>query len=223
MIGTESALAGRASPPAAPAGLAHVHNPLGEMNEAWVHHWRSQRGADVLATFEQLTAQRTAALLAMTDRELATETPSPIGPVPYVTFMDVRTMDCWVHEQDIRRAVGRPGNLDGPAAEASLDRLTGSFGFVVGKRADPPDGASVVLDLAGPSPRTLAVQVEGGRARAVAPPLKSTVTLSTDVDTYVRLATGRLDGGEALDQGLVAVSGDHDLGRRVCVSLSIMP
>jgi len=223
LVGTESDLAGRARPPAPPTDLPHVRNPIGESNEAWVEAFRRQSGAEVLAAFEQLTTERAAALRAMSDEELATDGPSPIGVVPYITFMDVRTMDCWVHEQDIRWAVGEPGHLDGPAADAALDRLTGSFGFVVGKRVAPAEGTSVVLALSGPAPRTLAVRVDSGRAHTVDPPSRPTVALSTDVGIYVRLAAGRLEGDEALDQGLVAVSGDPDLARRVCSSLSIMP
>ena len=42
---------------------------------------------------------------------------TPAGPDTYGRFMRVRIFDCWMHEQDIRRAVGRPGHVEGPAVD----------------------------------------------------------------------------------------------------------
>jgi len=223
LIGTESMLLGRPSPSPAPPGLAHVRSPMGEMNEAWVSARRPQPGPEVLAEFEDVTAKRLAGLRAMTDDQLEAETPSPIGKVPYSTFMDVRVMDCWVHEQDIRRATARPGGLDSDAAEAAVRRLTSTFGYVVGKRAGAPDGSSVVLDLTGPLGRTTAVALSGGRAAAVDPPSEPTVCLTMSGETFVCLATGRREGAEALDTGEVSMRGDANLGRRVVTNLATMP
>ena len=63
--------------------------------------------------------------------------------------MNVRVMDSWVHEQDVRVATGRPGHDSGPAAQLSLDRLCSAMPFVVGKQARAPEGASVRFDLRG--------------------------------------------------------------------------
>lgn len=223
IIGTESVLLGRPRPPAAPAGLAHVHNPMGEMNEAWVDARRTTAGRAVLAEFESLTKERLAGLRAMTDEQLDAETPSPVGNVPYHVFMQVRVFDCWVHEQDMRRAVGRPGHLTGPAAEAAVDRITSGFGFVVGKRVAPPDGTTVVVRLSAPLARTLAVEVVDGRARPVEAPAQPTVTVETTGETYARLAAGRLDGASALADGLVKISGDDAIGRSLVTQLNTTP
>ena len=53
-------------------------------------------------------------------------------------LLPFRVFDAWVHEQDMRRAVGRPGDLDTPVAAAALDRIVGTMPFVVGKRAGAP-------------------------------------------------------------------------------------
>src|SRR3954453_6865192 len=162
MAGTESWLLGRPSPAPAPAGLEHVQNPIGEVNEAWVEARRSWPGDKVLAEFVEVTRLRVDALRAMTDEQLDAPSVSPIGQVPYATFMNLRVMDCWVHEQDMRRALGRPGHLDGEAVGAAIDRLVASFAFVVGKRIAPPEGTSAVLEMAGPVRRTLAVEIRNG-------------------------------------------------------------
>ena len=221
VIGTESLLLGRPSPDPAPAGLGHVHNPIGEINEAWVEARRRLPGDKVLAEFEDVTGARLVALKAMTDEELEADTPSPIGVVPYATFMEVRVMDCWTHEQDIRRAVGRPGHLQGAAPTTALERLVSSLGYVVGKRVGPPDGSSVVLEMKGE--RTVAVVVRDGRARPTDPPADATVRISTDVETYSCLATGRWTGDHAVASGRITFAGDEALGRRVVENLSITP
>ena len=220
LLGTESVLAGRPNPPAVEA--PYVKNPIGELNEAWVGSWRGRPPAELLAAFEAVTAERLATLEAMTDEELERPGPSPIGQVPYATFMEVRLMDCWVHEQDMRRAVGRPGDEDSPAAEVSIDRLLGSLGVVVGKRAAAPEGATVVLELTGPVERVRGLVVVGGRAQLAGATAAPTVHLRTDSQTFVRLNTGRLAGREAEAQGLVTLDGDTELGHRVLDNLAAM-
>ena len=221
VIGTESMLLGRPSPDPAPAALAHVHNPIGEMNEAWVDARRQLPGDRVLAEFEAVTAARIAALEAMNDEQLEASTPSPVGEVPYATFMDVRVMDCWTHEQDIRRALGRPGHLEGAAPKAAIDRLVSSFGYVVGKRVGPPDGSTVVLEL--DKARRIAVVMSDSRAKPTDPPADPTVRIRTDGETYACLAAGRWTADHAIASGRVAFSGDEALGRRVVRNMSITP
>jgi uncharacterized protein (TIGR03083 family) len=224
VVGTESSLLGRPSPAPAPAGLAHVHNAMGELNEAWVEARRRLPGEKVLAEFQEVTGARIAALRAMTDEELEAGTPSPLGVVPYATFMDVRVMDCWTHEQDIRRALGRPGHLEGAAPTAAIWRLVSSLGYVVGKRVGAPEGTTVVLELAPHSAvSTVAVVVRDGRAQPTDPPADPAVRITTDPETYARLAAGRWTGDHAVAEGRVAFKGDEALGRQVVDSLSITP
>jgi uncharacterized protein (TIGR03083 family) len=223
LIGIESMLLGRPSPDPAPSGLPHVHNDMGEMNEAWVHARRNVPGDEVLAEFEEVTKARLAAFEEMTDEDLEKDTPSPIGVVPYATFMNVRIMDCWAHEQDIRRAIGRPGHLEGAAPDAAIERLLSSFGYVVGKRVGPPDGTTVVLDMAPSSARTVAVVMSDGRAKPIDPPADPTVRIKTDAETYACLAAGRWTADHAIASGRVAFTGDEALGRDVVGSLAITP
>ena len=222
MVGTEAMLLGRSAPPPA-ASADHVLNPIGEMNEAWVAARRDLPGPDVLAEFEEVTALRLAALRAMTDAELEADSPSPIGVVPYAIFMDVRVMDCWVHEQDIRRAVGQPGHTDGPAADAAVIRLLGSFGYVVGKRVAPPDGTTVGVELSGPEPRGLTVQIRDGRAVPIPHDGGPTVMILTDPGTFACLAAGRWDADRALASGRIEFRGDTALGDAVVRNLATIP
>jgi uncharacterized protein (TIGR03083 family) len=224
LIGTESMLLARPSPPPPSEWPAHVKNTMGQRNEPWVAERRSHPSAEVLAEFREVTASRLAALRAMTDEQMAAITPGPTGQVPYEEFMRVRVMDNWVHEQDIRRAVGQPGHMDGPVAVASLGRFTSALPFVVGKRAAPPDGTTVILRLTGPVEQTVAASVSGGRGQLVAdPPGVATVCLSMTAETYTRLSCGRQTAAEAVADDQVTIEGDRELGERVLAGLSIMP
>jgi hypothetical protein len=61
--------------------------------------------------------------------------------------MAIRNFDFWVHEQDVRVPLGRPGQTTEPAAELALDEVRRSFGYIVGKQAGLPDGYSVRVGL----------------------------------------------------------------------------
>jgi uncharacterized protein (TIGR03083 family) len=224
LIGTESMLLGRPAPPAPDQPPAHVKNPMGQMNEAWVEARRSRSPAEVLAEFREVTAARLAALRSMTDEQMAAITLGPTGEVPYEEFMRVRVMDNWVHEQDIRRAVDQPGHLDGPVAEASVARFTSALPFVIGKRAGAPEGATVVLQLIGLGGQAVAASVTGGRGRPLGGQVdQPTVHLTMTGETYTRLSCGRLRASEALAGGEVSMEGDQTLGERVLAGMSIMP
>ena len=139
------------------------------------------------------------------------------GPAPCATCCPFRVFDSWVHEQDMRRAVARPGDLDTAVPRRSmLDRIAASMPFVVGKKAAAPDGSTVVFELDGPMARSIAIGVEGGRARLLDDaPSTPTMRISTDTETFARLACGRLDPTAELAAGRVRVDGDDELGRRV--------
>lgn len=222
VAGTEATLLGRPSPPAA-APATHVRNPIGEHNEAWVEHWRGRPTNELVAELDTVTAARLEALRAMSDAELERPGWSPVGEVPYAAFMGIRVMDCWVHEQDIRQATGRPWRLDGPAAAAAVDRLLSSLGYVVGKRVRPPEGSVVAVHLPPPVTRDVVLAISDGRAVPAADGSVPTAAVELGGDVFVRLAAGRLAGDAALAAGLVRVDGDRALGERLVTNLAHIP
>lgn len=150
LIGTESRLAGEEPPSSTDVtDLAYVRNAVGEANEHWVRALRGEPPAEMLRRFRSVTKRRTEALTAMTRADFDSPTATPVGQATYRRFMEIRVFDCWVHEQDIRQAVGRPGHEDGPSAEASIDEVVRALGFIVGKQAAAPDGAAVTFELTG--------------------------------------------------------------------------
>jgi uncharacterized protein (TIGR03083 family) len=224
LIGIERMLLGDPAPPALTDVPAHVRNPFGALNEAWVEERRGVPGAEVLAEFVDTTNRRIDALSAMTTDQFDVVGWSPVGDVPYREFMATRVLDTWAHEQDIRRALGRPGGRNGAGEREVLDRCERTMPYVVGKKVAPPDGTSVLFAVTGVLGRRIVVSVHGGRASPSAGPLADapTASLTMDQDVFWRRCYGRLGTEESLPGGPVVIEGDVDLGRRVLAGLAFM-
>lgn len=223
VVGTELGLLGTPAPPPPDPLPEHVRNPIGASNEAWVDPRRKASGKEMLAEFVDVTNRRLAELRAMPEERWATLGWSPVGEAPYAEFMHVRIMDCWVHEQDIRRAVDRPGDRGGRGEQVALDRLTSSLGFVIGRRVAPPDGTTVALELSGPLPRHLGLAMQDRRANVLEdPPTTPTVSLAMPAEHFLRLVCGRESAPDALATGEVKIAGDEGLGSQILGSLNIM-
>ncbi len=222
-IGTESMLLGEAAPEIDVGAPEHVRNDIGRFNEQWVTSMRDRSPADVLTDFRRVTSRRLEALRAMDTDTWEAEGFTPAGKDSYGRFMRIRVFDCWIHEQDIRDAVGRPGGDAGAPAELALDEMTTAMGFVVGKKAGASPGSRVMFDLIGPASRQVLVELgtgEGARAAVVdelsGPP---TVTLRMPVGVFVRLGGGRADPASLREQ--VEITGeDGELGERLVANLA---
>jgi uncharacterized protein (TIGR03083 family) len=219
IVGVERALLGDADPPhTVPDDLPYVRNDLGRMVEVAVDARRSVPGPKVLDELRDALERRLAAL-----PDIAPDRPArlPTGRMgTYCDLMRFRAFDCWTHEQDIRRAVGRPGNLAAPAAERARDVVTAGLPYLVGKRAAAAPGESVTLDVTGPLRFALHVVVgDDGRARFSGPLPDPTLTLRMDWETYARLSAGRIPGEAAA----VTVAGDPELARRLLAVMSVTP
>jgi len=223
LSGNESSLLGRPAPSHQVGDLPHLKNPMGRMNETVVDFRRSWPGDKVLEEFREVTKERLGYLGGLSDDDLAKETNTPLGVRPLRDFLAVRIFDAWVHEQDMRRALGRAGHLEGAVAEHAVERASMAMPMVVGKKVGAGDGTTVVFDITGDAGRTLAVAVEGGRAKAVERAPEPTVRLVMDAETYCCLGCGRWDAASALADGKVEIHGDQELGRRVVEQMNFMP
>ncbi len=222
VIGTERMLLGE-QPPGPPIEAPHVRNPIGAMNEAWVEAVRGLTGDAVVAALRDVTGRRLRELRSMPPERFDQLGPSPVGEAPYREFMSVRVMDCWVHEQDVRRAVAMPGHLRGPVVALAIGRFVRGLPMVVGKRAGAPDGATVVVEVTGPEARTAAVGVVDGRARLLDDvPADPTASLALDTETFSCVMTGRWGAERLLAEGRVTVRGDEVLAGRVLAGANIM-
>ena len=223
VVGTESRLAGRPLPDHTPQDVAHVHNDIGRGNEVWVDFLRPRSGSEVLAAFREVTAARLEKLRSMSADDFSEPTQTPVGPGTIRDFMVIRIFDCWVHEQDVRRAVGHPGHMEGPVVAHSMDRMARAMPFVVGKQAAAPDGTTVVFQVTGPAGRTMSIGVDGGRANFLGTLVESPhVRITMDVETFTCLGNGRWEGSHALASNKVRIDGDRRLGETIVARMNFM-
>ena len=173
----------------------------------------------VLERYRSVLERRRADLDRLHDADLDAPCMTPVGPGTYGRFMAVRVFDFWVHEQDVRVPLDRPGHRDGPAAEMAIDEIEGSLGYIVGKKVGLADGKAMTIELTGPVERTMHVAVDG-RARSVETLADPDVTLTADSLTFALLACGRIDPQRAIDDGAITWTGDATIGEHGARSLA---
>ncbi|WP_072688245.1 maleylpyruvate isomerase family mycothiol-dependent enzyme [Rhodococcus marinonascens] len=220
IIGDESLLAGIPAPHTSidVRSLGHVRNEIGAFNEQWVEGLRGCAGSEMLEKFRAITTRRRAELAEMTDEMFAAETTTPVGPAPYLRFMRIRAFDCWMHELDIRDALGLPGDEGDHRADTAFMEISGAIAFLVGKRGKAPDGSRITLELTGPLARNIHITVDGRAAVVDALPSEATTTVTLDSRLFTRLAGGRTTAAEHRDE--IGLSGDADAGKRIVDNLA---
>lgn len=229
----EASLLGEPTPDVDVSRYEHVRSAFGQLIEKLVESRRRRTMADLLDELEATLAQR---LAALRDPEVTLETPTvgPFGPTTVKDLLALRLFDIWVHEQDIREALGRPGNLDTGGAANAISWLFQAFPRIVAKDAAIEPGHAVILDLTGPVVGRVGARVEevDGRARGIrlftgeagetpseaAEPVETT-TISMSTQVASRLLAGR----RAPDEVHVNVTGDPEIAGRVLHALTITP
>lgn len=133
-----------------------------------------------------------------------------------------RAFDYWMHEQDIRRAVGRPGGWDSPGAAVTVGVLRASLPFVVGRKVRPQVGTTIGWAVTGPSATDeIVVRMDDdGRARPCDVPVADTdASLFMSLEEFVLVGGGRA-APDSLD---ILLGGDVDLAGRVLAAMSVTP
>ena len=231
VAGVDRDLAGDAPPTDEPdwEALPHVNRPFSRFTELRVAAARGTARADVVESLADVIERRTQQL-QHGPTAVGTEVAGLGGSAaPLDRVLRLRAFDTWVHEQDIRRAVGRPGHLATVGARITADNLRTALPLVVGKKAGAEPGESVHLVVTGPIAFTRALLVDpDGRARFVpsGPTTDTTgenptTRLTLAWETYMLLGCGRVDVETVTDA--VDVDGDADLADRVLAAMSIAP
>ncbi|WP_408897040.1 maleylpyruvate isomerase family mycothiol-dependent enzyme [Nocardioides sp. R1-1] len=217
----ESILAGGPEESADIGAPSHVTGPMGQFTEIGVVTRRDREPASIIEEIRASTGTRRAALEAAPPTEAEAPADGIFGLIGWSTrtLLRNRPLDVWMHEQDIRRAVGRPGGMDSAAARHTADYLSEGFGYVVGKRVAPPAGTTAVLAVEGSAPVAVRVGDDGRAHRLDVVPHEPTVGLAMDRESFIVLAGGR----RAAAPGAVTVSGDQELGERIVAHLATTP
>lgn len=231
IVGLEAWLDGAKPPALDLPELPHVRNGSGEFIELFVQERRDREGADIVGELEDVLASR---LSSLQDPSLTEESAvkGPFGRTTAARAVALRAIDIWVHEQDIRTAVGRPGDLDTAGASLFVAAAIRAFPRVVARDAEVPVGHAVIVDVTGPVVARAGARVvlDADRKRwgeelftgeshdedtASAPMETTSIVLSTDALT--RRAAGRRSVADLV----YSVTGDADVAREVLENLVV--
>jgi uncharacterized protein (TIGR03083 family) len=199
----------------------HVTGLMGLYTEQGVVARRDRTPDDLINEIRACATRRHTALVADPPTDGSAKPEAIFGGVgwDWNTLLRNRPLDVWMHEQDVRRAVGMPGGMDTRAAKHTADYLAESLGFVLAKRVGAPAGTTVVLDLEGSEPVAFGVNEAGRGEQLAEPPAEPTVRLTMDRESFILLAGGR----RAPEPGSIRIDGDERLGTQIVDTLAVTP
>lgn len=203
-----------------PRDLRHVVDEASRYNEVPVDVRRCHTGPEMTAELEY-TVIRRSRQLRNEKRAPDTVVRGPGGERTLEEQLRFRAMDIWVHEQDIRRALRRPGNLDSPGAAITRDWMLSTLPKIVAKDAAAAPGSAVVFDVHGALEfmRTVRVDAEGRGTIDGTVSLGPAATLTMDWETYAMLQAGRVRPAAAQ----VKVEGDERLAQTIMENMAVTP
>ena len=217
----ESILAGAAEETAEVGEPPHVTGLMGLYTEIGVVNRRAATPDAIINEIREATTARHTTLVSDMPSD-GTAKPSVIfGGVPWDwrTLLRNRPIDIWMHEQDVRRAVGRPGGMDTAPANHTVGILADRLGFVLAKKVGAEPGTTLVLHVEGFEPYAFVVNDDGRGERLPATLEQPTVELAMDRESFIRLAGGR----RAAEPDALRISGDHELAERVLANFATTP
>lgn len=217
----------------------HVRNSFGVWIEEGVRARREKDPRALVAELRGLVDVRAASMYDP-DLELDTLVRSVRGR--QATFEDLtrrRLIDVWVHEQDLRDALDRPGSLDSPGASQLVASVLDALPAVVLDRVRPEPGTVVILECTGPVTARGGVRIgTDADGEPVAHELftghtgaeddvPSVDDESADRTTSIALSThalGRRAAGRCPSEGTAYhVVGDEELARAVLDAIAVTP
>lgn len=244
LAGSEHPAAGWTGPaePIEVGRPAHVRNSFGVWIQEGVRARADRSPAELVEELRGLVEVRSASMYD-TDLELDTPVRSVRGrESTFEKLTRMRIFDVWVHEQDLRTLVDRPGSLDSPGASQFLQTLMNELPRIVLERLAPEPGTVVILESTGPATARDGVRVgvdaddqlvahelfsghvedededEPGEQQPHTPEDRTT-TVSLSTYFLGRRAAGRVPTEETPYH----VVGDEDLARRLVDALVITP
>lgn len=206
-----------------PRDLFHVKSDYQRYMEMQVDVRRHHTAPEMTAELEY-TIIRRMRQMRNENRQPDAKVRGPLGSeITLETAMCNRAFEVWVHEQDLRTALDKPGNIDSPGAHIVRDQLLGALPKVVAKKAGAPPNSAVVFDVHGPLEflRTVRVDAEGRGSIDGAPSLGPIVTLSLDWETFFKLLCGRVTPESVADR--VKTEGDPEMTKAILRELAVTP
>lgn len=184
-------------------GLAAVE----AWNETQVHRWSDRPTAEIVAGLEKWGRRSVRAFKAAPAAVLRRRIPLPFGKVPMLYLGELRVLDEWVHEQDIRRALTLDDTPDlasvAAAARMMIDvapyqtpvRIPDGVTGTVSLTFDGADVPPLFCDLA-----TKTFRLDGGSVDA---------TVTARAAEIVMIAAGRDQWRDHEAAGAIKIQGDR--------------
>ncbi|MET7450541.1 maleylpyruvate isomerase family mycothiol-dependent enzyme [Streptomyces sp. NPDC005574] len=176
-----------------PRDLFHVTNDHQRYTEMQVDVRRHHTAPEMTSELEYTIIRRNRQL-RNDSRDPGTKVRGPLGTeLTLEESMRTHAFNVWVHEQDLRTALGSPGNLDSPGAHVTRDVLLARLPRLIAEDAGAPRSSAVIIDVHGPVEflRTVRVDIQGRGTLETAPALGPAAVFTLPWETYVRLACGR--------------------------------
>ncbi|MFG1805505.1 maleylpyruvate isomerase family mycothiol-dependent enzyme [Streptomyces sp. NPDC049040] len=222
IIGFECELLGDPRPiHTLPSDLRHITSETARYTEVPVDIRRHHTAPEMTSELEYTIIRRS--------RQLRNESREPDAEVRAIGGGEItleeqlwsRVFDVWVHEQDLRRALDKPGNLASAAAALARDFVLRSLPKLVAHDAGAKPGSAVVFDVHGPLEfmRTVRVNADGRGSIDSAVSLGPAVTFALDWETFLRLLTGRVRPAAVADR--LKTEGDAALAEAILQHIAV--
>lgn len=227
LVSYEAAALGRPPAPALddPDRFPYIKDEIQKGNEREVEWRRGRSGAEVLAEYREVIAERLAQLRNLDQSKPMGEGDTPIGlkDIPWARFLPVRVSDFFYHEQDMRRAANKPGHLNGAVASMVFERMaTNALPRFAKWLPAVPEGGTVAFDVATPG-RSFAITVSEGKGKTVEGSTEAVVRFTSDFEAFFLLIGGRRPPRELIEQGRVSVEGDAELVDKILEQIAVIP
>ncbi|HUW77820.1 MAG TPA: maleylpyruvate isomerase family mycothiol-dependent enzyme [Candidatus Nanopelagicaceae bacterium] len=198
-----------------------VKNEFGQFAEVAVDLRRGNTGAEILAEFEEVVAERGSAWRSEVRAPEEETFFAPVGMLPLGTLLWRRVFDSWAHNQDLRMPLGLSGDLDGKAAEAVYRQVARLIPAIFAKKCAAPIGSSAWLTITGPGAFSYGAVINGDGKGEFLKTIPENVSASIEMSTHdwYLLTCGR-DGRE---NAKVELAGDLNLAAKVLENLTITP
>jgi uncharacterized protein (TIGR03083 family) len=180
-----------------------------------------RRGLDRSTVLDELSAAVMTRSSQMADLDLTASILSPFGrEISLAAMMNMRVFDIWVHEQDVRAAIDKPGNLDSEAARLTQVMILDAMPKAWAKSASAPSGAVLCIDITGADlpAWVLVLAADDGRGELLAEyDGAPDVTIRGTWPTFLAASTGR---GPV---STLEFTGDATLSQAIAAHLNITP
>jgi uncharacterized protein (TIGR03083 family) len=204
--------------------LPHVSNDFARLTELGVDYRRGRSPKELLDELRMTIIRRRAQLESLpVDAEV-------IGPpagklMSLERFLRTRTFDTWVHEQDIRWAVGNDGGWNTAPAGVAFSQMANALPYVWGRNVKAPVGSVLQMSVIGPDMHHQSWVTVDEEGRGVFAPDETPPNLEAAMTwaAFMRLSAGRVAIDDPWLRDKVELLGDAELGQRLLTAMNIAP